>query len=383
MALVPSLIAVDLPASTKFVETVLRVWNEGDVVLPVDQRLPQIAKNQLYSQLGVDAVATSPNDFSSVSFGTSQSGSVGEAQLLEALIPGDALVIATSGSTGDPKGVVHTHRSLQASAEMVGQRLDLSSEDHWWLCIPAAHIGGFGVIARSLHYRSRLTFGYAEDQRTIDDAVAGGANRTSVVPTLVNRHKFDGFTTVLVGGAPSRRLPTNAVSTYGLTETAGGIAYDGRPLSNIEVSVREGEILLRTPTLARTYRHRPLSLRDGWLATGDIGRLVDGRLVVDGRKDDLIITGGVKVWPNVIETRLREHPLIEDAVVAGRPDAEWGQIVVAYVECATAETPTLEQLRSHVKETLSPAHAPQRVVVMNSIPRTILGKVRRSELPSA
>jgi O-succinylbenzoic acid--CoA ligase len=383
VALVPSLIAVDLPASTKFVEAVLRVWNEGNVVLPVDQRLPQVTKNQLYTQLGVDAVAASPNDFSSVSFISSQRSGVSKAHLLEALVPGDALVIATSGTTGNPKGVVHTHQSLQASADMVGRRLNLSSEDHWWLCIPAAHIGGFGVIARSLHHRSRLTFGNAEHQRTIDDAVARGANRTSVVPTLVNRHNFGGFTTVLVGGAPSHQLPTNAVSTYGLTETAGGIAYDGRALSNVDVLVREGEILLRTPTLARTYRDGPLSLRDGWLATGDMGRMVDGRLVVDGRKDDLIITGGVKVWPHVIEARLREHPLIKDVVVAGKPDSEWGEIVVAYVECASSQPPTLKQLRSHMKETLSPAHAPKRLVVMNSIPRTTLGKVRRSELPSA
>ncbi|NDE21174.1 MAG: hypothetical protein EBZ98_05950, partial [Actinobacteria bacterium] len=110
--------------------------------------------------------------------------------------------------------------------------------------------------------------------------------------------------------------------------------------------------------------------------------MVDGRLVVDGRKDDLIITGGIKIWPRVVEARLREHALVDDVVVMGVPDDQWGAVVVAYIVCSSAHIPTLRELREHVKETLSAPHAPHRLVVLDHIPRTTLGKVLRSELPS-
>jgi O-succinylbenzoic acid--CoA ligase len=185
-----------------------------------------------------------------------------------------------------------------------------------------------------------------------------------------------------VGGAASDALPNNAIATYGMTETAGGVVYDGAPLDDVDVRLEHGEILVRTPSMARTYRHAPLPLQDGWLATGDLGDLDGQQLVVKGRRDDLIITGGVKVWPRVVEARLREHALVNDVCVIGAPDAQWGSIVVAYISTSATAVPTLEQLRSHVKETLSPPHAPQRLVVVPKIPRTTLGKVRRSELPS-
>ena len=203
-----------------------------------------------------------------------------------------------------------------------------------------------------------------------------------MVPTLVTRHSFDGWRTVLVGGAASDALPNNAIATYGMTETAGGVVYGGAPLDEVDVRLAHGEILVRTPSMARTYRHAPLPLQNGWLATGDLGDFDGQQLVVKGRRDDLIITGGVKVWPRVVEARLREHALVNDVCVVGAPDAQWGSIVVAYISTSATTAPTLDQLRSHVKETLSPPHAPQRLVVVPKIPRTTLGKVRRSELPS-
>ena len=368
----PRLIALDLPNGDAFVENVVRCWQSGDVVLPLDQRLPERAKQELLQRLGANVRVSSAG---------AQVLNSSSSDALTPLLAGDALVIATSGSTGEPKGVVHTHDSLNASARMVGDRLGLSSHDHWWLCIPAAHIGGFGVVARALHHRSRLSFATTIDQQTVNFAHADGANRTSVVPTLLARHRFDEWHTVLVGGAASQSLPANAIATYGLSETAGGVVYDGSPLAGVDVRIEQGEIMLRTPSLARTYRHGALPLREGWLPTGDLGRLVDSRIVVDGRRDDLIITGGVKVWPRVVEARLREHPLVTDVCVVGAPDEQWGAAVVAYITTPSTTPPTLEHLRGHVKETLSAAHAPQRIILVSEIPRTTLGKVRRSELP--
>ncbi|MFZ9706842.1 MAG: AMP-binding protein [Ilumatobacteraceae bacterium] len=373
----PRLVAIDIHAGPEFEAAVRETWADGDVVFPVDQRLPANSKQHLISRFGVDAIISSGE----TALRTAVMPLFGKQEQLVPLREGDALMIATSGSTGEPKGVIHTHGSLGASAKMVGERLDLTADDHWWLCIPAAHIGGFGVIARSLHFAGRITYAETIDQAAIQTALSRGATHTSVVPTLIARHQFDGWRTVLVGGASSQNLPENAIATYGMTETAGGVVYSGSPLAGVQVTVDAGELMVQTPSLARTYRNTPLPLRNGWYATGDLGRIVDGHVLIDGRKDDLIITGGVKVWPGVVESRLREHPLVKDAVVTGAPDSEWGAVVVAYVVCASPQAPSLDQLRNHVKETLSAAHAPVRLNIVDRIPRTTLGKVRRSELP--
>ena len=303
---------------------------------------------------------------------------------VEPLIAGDALVIATSGSTGTPKGVVHTHHSLHTHAQMIGARLTLSSADHWWLCLPPAHIGGFGVLARAWQFGARLTLSDVVSDATLSEALAAGATHTSVVPTHLTRHSFANWQVVLVGGARADKLLPNCLSTYGLTETGGGVVYDGVPLVDVEIRVTDGDIHLRTPTLARTYRHAPLNTVDGWFDTGDVGVLTNGKLTVEGRVDDLIITGGNKVWPRLVEQRLLEHPLVDEVVVRGVPDAQWGAAVCVWVRPTNAaNAPTLEVLRGHVKETLASYYAPQRMVLVESIPRSALGKVLVSELPGS
>lgn len=373
MTTVTRLVALDLPAGDSFVAALNDAWSHGHVVLPLDQRMPVGTRRRLAAELGADEIV-----------GVSGRDKVtDQTNDLVALQSDDAIVIATSGTSGRPKGVIHTHASLRAHAVVVGERLGLSAEDHWWLCLPPAHIGGFGVVSRSMHFGSRLSVAPPVDASAIADAVSRGANRTSVVPTLLARHDFGAFMTVLVGGSRSASLPENAVSTYGLTESCGGVVYDGVPLGGIDLRIVEGEIQLRSPTLARSYRHGPLNLSDGWLRTGDLGQHRDGRLVVEGRGDDMIITGGYKVWPHVVEQRLREHPLVADVVVRGVPDAEWGSLVCAWAVPRTrTHAPTLDMLRGHVKESLAEYCAPRRLVLVDDIPRSTIGKVLTSELPS-
>ena len=137
------------------------------------------------------------------------------------------------------------------------------------------------------------------------------------------------------------------------------------------------------PMLLRCYRDgTDPKDADGWLPTGDLGRLTDaGHLVVEGRRDDLIVSGGESIWPAAVETALSAHPDVADVAVAGTPDDEWGQIVVAHVVPADADRPPdLASLRDAVREVL-PAHAaPRRLVLVGAIPRTALGKVRRRAL---
>lgn len=377
---VPKLIAVDMPIGDALVQTIERIWQQGDVVLPLDQRMLPSARRRLALTLAADEMISESGTELLAGVESPNNAMIGP---LTPLAVDDALVIATSGSTGQPKGVIHTHATLQAHADRVGERLGLNSSSHWWLCLPPAHIGGFSVIFRARQQQSPLSFASHVDEESIRVARESGASHTAVVPTHLTRHRFDDWACVLVGGAQSGALPSNAIATYGLSETGGGVVYDGRPLRDVEVRLHEGEVLLRSPTLARAYRFGSLDVQSGWLRTGDLGTMVDGLLRIDGRRDDLIITGGNKVWPHVVEQRLREHPLVADVAVRGVSDAEWGSSVCAWVVPKEKNhPPSLDALRSHVKETLAAYCAPQRMAIIDRIPRNSLGKVLAADLPA-
>jgi len=232
-------------------------------------------------------------------------------------------------------------------------------------------------------------------------AVAGEAGVTllSLVPTMLARLLDAGadvgrFRRILLGGAPpapslltrARRAGARIVVTYGMTETGGGCVYDGRPLDGVEVSVgSDGRIRVRGPVLFRGYRGDPAAthkaLRDGWLATADLGRLTaEGELAVLGRADDVIITGGENVRAGEVAAALAEHPAIDEAAVVGRADPEWGQRVVAFV-VASSPAPTLDEVRAFIRTRLSAAHAPGELVVVDRLPRLGSGKVDRLALP--
>ena len=178
------------------------------------------------------------------------------------------------------------------------------------------------------------------------------ATLTSAVPTQLERARPRP-----VPGRPRRRLgrlapdrAANVVRTYGLTESFGGVVYDRRPLPGVEVAIgADGEVLLRSPTLLRCYRDgTDPKDPDGWLPTGDEGALDDdGLLTVHGRRGDVIVTGGEKVWPDPVEAALRRVPGVADVAVIGRPDPEWGQAVTAVVVPSDpGDPPSLDALRA-------------------------------------
>jgi O-succinylbenzoic acid--CoA ligase len=209
------------------------------------------------------------------------------------------------------------------------------------------------------------------------------------------RARLEGVT-LLVGGGPlapelrdaAAGLGARVVETYGLTEACGGVAYDGRPLRGTEIRIADdGEIQLRGATLMEGYRNDPSATADaftldGWLRTGDLGALdADGRLIVDGRGDEVIRSGGEKVWPGEVEGALAEHPKVGAVAVAGRPDAEWGEHVAAWVVPAGVDDPpTLEELREHCRERLARFKAPKELFLVHELPRTPSGKIRRAAL---
>jgi len=372
---VARLVAIDLPAGQGFVDALRRAWDDGDAVLPVDQRLPQPAKAALLDALKPEALV-----------GADETVALREGQPCE---PGDAAVVATSGTTGEPKGVVLTHQAVASSAIATSRRLGVDPTRHRWLaCLPLSHVGGLSVVTRALLTGTPLTVlpGFGVDDVT---ANAGPDVFVSLVATALGRIGAERFHTVVLGGsAPPPSVPANVVTTYGLTETGSGVVYDGVPLEGVEVVVDpgSGEIALRGPMLCRGYRDGTTPLdRHGWLATGDAGWLdTTGRLHVEGRLSELIITGGENVWPAAVEAVLSRHPSVAEAAVAGRPDPEWGQRVVAWVVPRPGVgPPTLEALREFVRDNLAPYAAPKELVVVNELPKTVLGKVPREALPTA
>ena len=370
------LIALDMPASKTFVDLVQRAWSNGDAVLPIDQRLRPAGKKML-----LDAMA--PSEIIDASFTAS---SLPNGRPMQ---DGDALVIASSGSTGAPKGIIHTHSSLLAGAQASASRLQLSANDHWLVCIPVSHVGGFSVIARAMHTSAALTLHPAFDAAAVEQAQKDGVTHTSLVATALSRIDTSLFRTILLGGSSAPdNLPNNIITTYGMTETGGGVVYNGQPLDNVEIKIVDAEIFLRCPMLMRAYRDdQTISEEDGWYATGDIGEIDNnGKLSVHGRRSDMIITGGENVWPSVVEASLVSHPMIDQIVIRGVPDTTWGQRVVAYVvlndSAQTSEAKLLSDLREHVKQTLPAYCAPQQIVVLAEIPRTSLGKVDVQALPS-
>lgn len=369
--MVRELVAIDMPAGDAFVNVLRKVWDSGDAVLPIDQRLPKVARKNLITQFKVSSLIGADGLRVKVAPG-------------EPVDEGDALVVATSGSTGEPKGVVHTHGSIKAAVANTGARLGCSAADHWLACISLAHVGGLSVVLRALHFGSQLTIESRADKATIESAVKNGANMTSLVPTILHSVDISNFKTVLVGGAHTpTNLPSNAISTYGLTETFGGVVYNGEPIDGVEIRIgTDSEIEIRCDSLLRTYRNGidPKN-SEGWLHTGDLGEFKDGKLSVLGRKDDLIKTGGYKVWPIAVENSLRQHEVVADVVVAGTPDEKWGQTVTAWVVLRPdTKSLRLEDLSKHVRLTLPDYCAPKKVFIVDEIPRSSLGKALMSEL---
>jgi O-succinylbenzoic acid--CoA ligase len=373
----PELVALDLVAGPGFVDALRSAWDDGDAVLPVDPRLPHSARDQLVEALRPTVVVD----------GSGRHRCPGGSPVDQ----GDALVVATSGTTGRPKGVVLDHRAVEASARATSSRLQVDpGTDRWVACLPLAHVGGLSVVTRSLVTGTPCTVLPAFDAEAVERLSLEGGTLISLVATALRRTDASGYRTVLLGGAaPPDRLPDNVVTTYGMTETGSGVVYDGMPLDGVEVRIGDGttgqddEILVRGPMLLRGYRDgTDPRLRGGWFPTGDAGRVEpDGSLAVFGRLAEVIVTGGENVWPGPVERVLDTHPDIDQVAVWKRPDPEWGERVVAWiVPRDRSRPPGLGALRDLVGGELPRWAAPRELVMTDRLPRTSGGKVIRTSL---
>ena len=331
-------------------------------------------------------------------------------RLTSALRPADpidediGLVMATSGTTGVPKGAQLTAAALRASGDATHSRL--GGTGSWLLALPAHHIAGMQVLLRSVLSGTEpavLDVSRGFDPGRIPDAVAamsGPRRYTSLVPTqLVKALDHPGaraglaeLDAILLGGAAApapvlrRALDAglNIVRTYGMSETCGGCVYDGVALPGVRVRVGEdSRIWLGGATLASGYRglpDHPAFAVPGWFRTDDAGVLDGGVLRVLGRLDEAISTGGLTVVPQVVEAVLTEHPSVREVAVIGLPDERLGQRVTAVVVATDGAVPTLEALREHTAASLDPTAAPRELHVVDALPVRGPGKVDRRAL---
>jgi O-succinylbenzoic acid--CoA ligase len=380
------LVAVTLPPVPEWAGIVGEVWEAGAALFPVDHRLPPPQARDLMDR-GAPTVLLDPDGWHRLASG-------------RAAERGVALVVHTSGTGGVPKLVQFDRRAIDAAVASSALALEASPHDRWLCCLPLAHVGGLLVLLRSVLLGAPVTVHPRFDPEAV--AAEPDAAFVSLVPTMLVRLLDAGtdlsrYRAILVGGAAvppvladrARSEGVNVIETYGLTESCGGVVYDGRPLPGTEVRIDgDGGIQLRGPTVMRGYlgdeEATARAFTDGgWLRPGDAGWIdADGRLRVAGRLDDLINTGGEKVWPAEVEASLQDHPGVADVAVVGRPDPEWGQRVVAYVVPADpAAPPSLEELRDHAATSLPRHKVPRELVLVpDGLPRTASGKVIRAAL---
>jgi o-succinylbenzoate---CoA ligase len=375
--------AVLLPAGELLRPLAAALDGSGPAVAPLDPALPPARLRLLLDELAPDAIQTVD--------GITRTGPSGQPP------PGagedTAVVIVTSGSTGQPKGVELSAAALLHSARASLARIGATPGGRWLCCLPVSHVAGIQVLVRSLLAGTEPV---VCDRLTPEVVAACGCDYVSLVPTQLRRLVGDGarlapFGKILLGGAgaPARLLEQAAraggsvVTTYGMTETCGGCVYDGTPLDGVRVGIAPGGLIrIAGPVLFSGYRGRSLARKDtqrtgdGWFTTADLGSIgPSGLLTVRGRADDVINTGGEKVVGAEVAAALEAFPAVREAVVVGRPDAEWGERVTAVVVPADpGMPPDLGILREHVRRTLPASAAPRELVLVDELPLLPSGK---------
>ena len=347
-----------------------------------------------------------------------------------------ALLLFTSGTTGEPKAAVLRHRNLTAYVTSSVQFLSAGEEEAALICVPPYHIAGIAAILTGVYSGRRLVhLSEFTAAAWVNDAISEKITHAMVVPTMLGRildvleksgENLPCMRTISYGGGPMPRavierainlLPhVDFANGYGLTETSSTIAVlgpqdhreaigsldddvrrrlssVGRPLPSVEVQIRNtggnvvapgevGEIYVRGEQVSGEYSHKSVLLDDGWFATNDSGWMdQQGYLYLEGRLDDVIVRGGENISPGEIEDVLRMHPSVVDAAVFGVPDDEWGERVAAVI-VIRGEPPSTTVLASWVRERLRSTKSPEVWEFRSELPYNDLGKLLRRQLRS-
>ena len=293
-----------------------------------------------------------------------------------------AVAIGTSGTTGTSKEVLLSSTALISSARASNKFIGAQSDQTWSLLLPLTHIAAVNVIVRSLELGTTPI-----DLRDFDGEYPK-ADFTAIVPTQLFRalngdqhllSHLKSAKAVLVGGAAlSQALRNQAelagikvITTYGMTETCGGCVYDGTTLDGVEIEIRSGKICIKGPVLASS-----IAVIDGWFETNDLGEYDNNHLVVIGRSDDVIISGGENLSLNAVENSLSlAFPDTQFAAFAVE-DPQWGQSL----QLAVVGTISDDQIAAHLEKDLGGFAKPKGIHRMTSLPLLGIGKIDRKSL---
>jgi malonyl-CoA/methylmalonyl-CoA synthetase len=329
-----------------------------------------------------------------------------------------ALICYTSGTTGAPKGAVLRHRNLLAASESVRLAWRWAPDDRLVHALPVFHAHGLcvGVYGTLLAGASAVLLPGFDPAAVAEVAQAEHASLFFGVPTMYHRMLASGLAPELgrtrlcvSGSAPlspglhaavSEVIGSPVLERYGMTETLMNVSNPyagdrragtvGFPLPGVEVELAaDDEILVRGPNVFDGYWERPGATAESftpavdggspWFRTGDLGVDDDGYLVVRGRSQELIISGGFNVYPAEVEDVLAGHPRVAEVAVSGTPSEEWGEVVTAWV-VADGVPPSAGELADFASETLASYKRPRVLHIVDQLPRNALGKVVRSQL---
>ncbi len=337
------------------------------------------------------------------------------------------LIVYTSGTTGEPKGAVLTQDALFWNAVNSIHMHDLTSTDHVLTVLPLFHVGGLNIqTLPALHAGATVTLLRRFEPGATLAAIGSGRPTLTVLVPATMRAVIDHPAWASTDLSSLRMITTGSqivpveliemfhdrgvpvIQVYGATETAPIAVYQRRedalrtPGSSGKVALHcelrivddadkdvapgeRGEVLVRGPNVMSEYWRNPAAtaaaLRDGWFHTGDIGHLdTQGDLWIDARKDDLIKSGGERIYPAEIEDILRTLPGVRDVAVIGRPDPHWGEVPVAVVCAGPDGQPTRDQLIGALEGRVARFKHPKDVIFVEEMPRNALGKVQRFRL---
>jgi len=293
------------------------------------------------------------------------------------------VIIETTGSSGIRKRVLLSTGAIETSAELSNSQIGAALGDIWSLLLPINHIAGVNVLARAIKLDSKVV--------GVDET----ADYTAIVPTQLHRALFGDkkllehlqkCKSVLVGGSPASKtlleLATkagiNVITTYGMTETSGGCIYNNRALPGVSVEADEtGRLMIKGPILANGYENNQElwneNFKDGWFLTNDLGTVKDNEVLVIGRSDDVVLSGGENVSLIAIENELAANFPDVNFLATSITDFEWGQKICLI---SNIEIDHL-QVSQVLKDKLGKQFVPKDFLVVEQIPQIGIGKPDR------
>lgn len=371
----------------KLVENIFTDWSSGNAIAIIPSNFPKSLVEKMI-------IHTDPSEVIDL-----KSDSAQKRELAIVDTPDLAAVVLTSGTTGSPKPVELGFGGMKSSVEALYKAADLNSRDTWLCCVPPHYVAGLSILARSFINGSNLIF---HDSFEVEDIRTSLENNEvtaiSLVPfqlqkLLQSKVDLSVLNAVLVGGGsvdPNlveecklQNIPIR--TTYGMTETWGGICLDGHFLENTAGRIDNNEIEISTTSLMLGYRHNyPATIAkltpDHWYRTGDRGKIIENKIEVYGRSDETIISGGIKIDPIPLEKIVRSIFPNQEIAIVPTIHKSLGQCTTVCFLTSDKDVPKLEEIRSALIEHVPSTQMPARLATCDTFPMSAVGKLLREKL---